>query len=848
MEGQIVSGKLASRRFCSWGYASLIFSTLILAASNVAVCGMSVAETTIGAAPENAMGTAVGTAAETATETAPSFEGEVFLFSDVGEHFPIQIGEKDFVGARFFAERPMNQIRVCCPSYGNGIGSLTLTLYSWQGSVEATRGTSPLAQKRFVDFSDNEVLSLRFDALPGGEYYWELSESAERVGVWKRAEGPSGVQSFFNGETVDGAYSMRVGYVALPFPFSGTQELFEYWKQPSLAPPETTRVSDENGELLPQEFEERELFSDTWDAIDGLGRRLGGAEKYGLPREKQVGIFYWTWHENTGNAAPQNNARLVRENPGLENRPDDPVWGKEWARHHWDEPLFGYYQTIDPWVSRRHAQLLSAAGVDAVAFDATNGTITWMDSTWTLLKTWAAMRRDGFRTPKFVFMLPFNLQKEGSISLLQLYRDIYRPGKFRDLWYYWKGRPLVHVNPNVILAAMRDENASVEDRRDWGEILRFFTFRPVQPNYALGPQTADQWAWLEVFPQHGFIRKTDGSFEMAAAGVAQNYSWDAEDGHVGLAAMNDRNVFGRAYVGPDEDELLPEEKLRLAPNRNPRKNEPERFLWGDNFAQQLDRAQELDPDYLFVTGWNEWIANMFPRWIGKKTAFPDQYSPEFSRDIEPSAGILKDHFYWQLVDGVRRFRGVRPQRAADEFPIYRDPIRDTLPRDSVGYGQLPLKDETGRNDIVECLVKHDDENVVFSVLCAEKITPSSDSCWMRLLISVSLDDESMPSWNHFQFIVNRVSPVEGEAVLEKCAENGWNWSDASRVAMNLNENRLEISIPRKLLGLDGKKINLWFKWADNTSENGVDGEILDFFKHGDSAPDGRFLYRYFERE
>lgn len=782
------------------------------------------------------------------SEEISLFEGEVFLFSTDEEHVPVLIGENDFAGARFQAQMPTNRIRVSCPSYSNGIGSLTLSLYQWRGSVEASREEKPIARKRYVDFSDNEALALSFEPLPAGEYYWELSEAEEKVGVWKRPQTVDGVRSFFNSQEVNGAYEMRVQYVELPFPFSGTEELFSYLIQPTLAPNETQRVSDENGDLLAREFEERDLMADTWDAMDGLGRRLGDSEKYGLPRNKQVGIFYWTWHENfvTRNS-PQNNAQLLRENPGLDERPDDPAWGKQRERHHWDEPLFGYYQTIDSWVLRRHAQLLSAAGVDTVVFDATNGTFTWMDSTWTLLKTWSAMRRDGIRTPKFVFMLPFGTKKEIQISLLQLYRDIYRPGKFRDLWYFWNGRPLVHANPNVILNALKDKNASPEDRRDWGEILRFFTFRPLQPGYALGPQAADEWCWLEVFPQHGYVRKKNGSFEMAAAGVAQNHSWNAEDGHAGLAAMNDRNIFGRAYVGPNEEELLPGEKLRFAPDRNPGKDEVNRFLWGENFAQQLDRAQELDPDYLFVTGWNEWSADLFPVWMGKKTAFPDQYSPEFSRDIEPSSGILKDHFYWQFVDGIRRFRGVRPQRAASESPIYRDPVRDTLPRNSVGYGQIPLKDETGRNDFVECHVRHDEESIIFSAVCAEKITDCSDLCWMRLFISITLEDETEPHWNHFQFIVNRISPENGEAVLEKCSKNGWNWKEVSRVRMDQNGNRLEISIPRTLLDQNGKKINLWFKWADNTSENGVDGEILDFFKHGDTAPDGRFLYRYFER-
>ena len=63
--------------------------------------------------------------------------------------------------------------------------------------------------------------------------------------------------------------------------------------------------------------------------------------------------------------------------------------------HYWGEPAFGYYATIDAWVLRRHAQLLSAAGVDVVVFDATNGTLTWMDSLRTLMRTWGDMRAKG---------------------------------------------------------------------------------------------------------------------------------------------------------------------------------------------------------------------------------------------------------------------------------------------------------------------------------------------------------------------------------------------------------------------------------------------------------------------
>lgn len=790
--------------------------------------------------------------AEAPAENASSanFSAQLRLYSMIApdDHQAVRIGTGDSVGVRFQAESPFQAVQFCCPSYGNAVGALTISLYGWHESVEQTRAQTPAASERFTDFPDNSWLALRFPMLPAGEYYCELTDSSETVGVWKRPGTFAGATSYFNTEPMEGCCEIGLEVTGTSIPFAGTWELYRKLTAETLAPPETDCVSDENGSLLNQPFTPRDLFADTWDAVDGLGRKLGTSNSLGTPREKQVGIFYWTWHEGSGTThGPNNNVKILAENPGIENRPDDPKWGNAYARHHWDEPVFGYYRTTDAWVLRRHAQMLSEAGVDAVIFDATNGTWTWMDSTWALLKTWEAMRQDGLRTPKFAFMLPFGIQPHQRDSLLQLYREIYRPGRFRDQWLYWNGRPLVHANPTVIEMATRDAARSEEDRKDWEEILRFFTFRPLQPTYASGPQNPEQWCWLEVFPQHGYGQRADGTFEMCAAGIAQNHSWETADGRKGIAAMNDQNVFGRAYVGPAEEELQPGEKLRFAPDRNPKRNEPNRFLWGENFAQQLDQAQKLDPDYLFITGWNEWTASLFPKWMGKKTAFPDQFSPGFSRDAEPSAGILKDHFYYQLVQGIRRFRGVHPQRAADENPIYRDALHDTLPRSAAGYGSTCYQDSTGRNDLAECFVRHDAETVTFTAECSEPLTPSSDPNWMQLLISVSLEDEAQPHWEHFQFLVNRKPPQEGLALLERCSQNGWHWEEIARVPMRVEGNRLEITIPRSLLGQADQKLDLRFKWTDNVWESGKEGEILDLYRHGDAAPDGRFLYRYFEK-
>jgi len=213
-----------------------------------------------------------------------------------------------------------------------------------------------------------------------------------------------------------------------------------------------TGVSDAEGRLIPgRTFAERDLFADTWDAIDELGRTLGTSETVGAPRAKKVGIFYWTWHEGGMIAQePYNNERILKAHPEAAADGADPAWGPMGPHHHWGEPLFGYYTTTDPWVSRRHALMLAEAGIDAVVFDSTNGSFTWMDSAWTLMRTWSELRRQGVRTPQFAYMLPFGEQPCMLTSILQLYRDVYRPGKFSDLWFRWRGKPLIHAHPALV--------------------------------------------------------------------------------------------------------------------------------------------------------------------------------------------------------------------------------------------------------------------------------------------------------------------------------------------------------------------------------------------------------------
>ncbi len=112
---------------------------------------------------------------------------------------------------------------------------------------------------------------------------------------------------------------------------------------------------------------------------------------------------------------------------------------------------------------------------------------------------------------------------------------------------------------------------------------------------------------------------------------------------------------------------------------------------------------------------------------------------------------------------------------------------------------------------------------------------------MRLFIDTDKNIDT--GWEGYDYVVNRVVPEEKEAVLEH-SDTGWNWETAAKIAWQKEGNKLHLAVPCEALGLPkDKKIDLRFKWADNMQH---DGDIMDFTLYGDTAPPGRFMYRYYE--
>ncbi len=585
-----------------------------------------------------------------------------------------------------------------------------------------------------------------------------------------------------------------------------------------------------------------EINPDTWTAVDGLGRTLPTYEEAGEKnQEKFVGLFYWTWHyHHSQNRPARNITQMLLKDPDAVRDFDNPVWTdtEDGCPHYWNEPLFGYYTNLDEYVVRKHAELIADAGVDVIIFDCTNGTQIWEEGYEVLFKIFEEARSEGVNVPQIAFMLPFSSSEDANISLHNLYNNIYSKGRYVDLWFLWDGKPLIMAHSDALDSEKEDEK----------EILDFFTFRRNEPTYFASDSylSEETWGWCSANPQTKFGKTLFDGVEQMCVSVAQN----AADGQ--LVAMNSGgNVQGRSYTEGEYsytykkgDELVTVDSTTEAS-----------LLYGLNFQQQWDYAIECDPEFIFVTGWNEWLAGRWSEWGGTENAFPDQFSDEYSRDIEPAKGILKDHYYYQLVANIRRFKGMSSAENIETVNTtidifgndsqwnsvtneYKHYINSTRARNADSWQDVHYESDTMRNDFKTVKVTYDTENVYFRIETVNDITSYKDNAWMRLFIDTDTTGKS-DNWEGFEYVINRENATENQVIIEK-SSGGWNFEETGTGEYNINKNVMYLQIPRQALGLQNEVI-FNFKLSDNMQ---TDGDILDFYLSGDVAPGGRFMFMF----
>ena len=559
--------------------------------------------------------------------------------------------------------------------------------------------------------------------------------------------------------------------------------------------------------------------SDTWVAVDALGRSLPGYSTCGGPRPgKYVGIFYFTWLGQHSTGGPYDITKILAENP------DDPQWGPEGDFHHWGESELGYYLSNDAYVMRRHCEMLIDAGIDVLFVDVTNA-FTYTSNYMLLCSVLQQIRKEGGKTPQMAFCA-----NAGSDVVVQrLYDEFYSKNLYKDLWFMWRGKPLMLADPTNLSPQMKDY-FTVRQCWAWSNSWWF-----------PGRAAQHKWTFLDHFPQ-GYGYDTDPDVpEESSVTVAQHATTNIGRSH-------------QAGKQPDPAGFKSDQGLYFAEQ------------WTRILEPPVDSAEEIDPEIIFITGWNEWVAQRFlsdgtATFLGKtlpagESYFVDEYTQEYSRDIEPMKGGYTDNYYYQMINYVRRFKGVRPPEVASapktitidgDFadwenvgPEYRDTIGDTAHRNSAGWGEAgTYVNTTGRNDFVKSKVARDDDYVYFYVETAARITDHSGPNWM--LLFVDSDRDSATGWHGYDCIVNH-PPVDADTTTVKRNTGGWNWSQSLVVPYAKTDEQMELRIPRDYLGLDDPTSATFdFHWADNIQKT---DDIIEFCVSGDSAPNRRFNYRY----
>jgi hypothetical protein len=525
---------------------------------------------------------------------------------------------------------------------------------------------------------------------------------------------------------------------------------------------------------------------------------------------RNVGIFYFLWqgdvHSGTSEKYWDLN-EIVSAHPEVLEDFDSPYWGTTASGRYyfWGKPLYGYYRGDDSWVHLRNLQLLADADVDFLVIDATNALIYPAQSE-ALMSAMDAVQAQGKKCPKIVYYT----NTYSGRSMQQIYDTYYKDGaphRHPQCWFYLDGKPL-------ILGISKEVKGA--------DYEQFFTFRESQ--WPIEPTKVNGWPWIEfVRPQYVY-KNAKGVREIVNVSVCQHPQ--ALAGMGGSAFYGDKGNWGRCF-------------------RNGTPGNPDTEIkYGYNFQEQWDFALSQDVPYIFITGWNEWIAGRWPSTDNnpEHSYFCDQASPEYSRDIEPSrtAG-LNDNYYMQMTANIRRYKGTTPspvmtqktiRRMADWqqiIPVYIDYTGDTGHRNHPGAQSNPktlYTNTTGRNDLHHLKVAYDRHNFFFYAQTAGPLSPQSGSNWMRLYLNT--DRRYDTGWLGYDYRID-----SGSKLLKFENET---WMEVADIACSVTEQELMLTIPLKKLGLSAPR-SIELKWSDNMQD---DADPLDWYENGDVAPGGRF--------
>lgn len=575
-----------------------------------------------------------------------------------------------------------------------------------------------------------------------------------------------------------------------------------------------------------------DTYADTWTSTNAYGVKLADYEETGAVKagNHEVGIFYHDWHLHNTKAYIATD--IISKYPEAKDEFNHEAWpssGPAW----WSEPVYGFYDDTDYWHYRKAAELMAIAGIDVVFLDYTNGDSLYAKGFDVMLQAYHDAREDGVDVPKISGYLQMGGTNENKWRMLKaMYFNLCYNEYYKDLWYYWEGKPMMiqtgySEDIKAVAEGDKEEKALAE------KILGFFTFRQSGNRYT-GSEEKGYVHWLVNYPQPKFGITDSGRVEFMNVGMAINESYLYGSTRVGV--FSEDYTKGKAYTEAFGEDYRPEAVHE-----------------GYFFREQASRILDIDPEFCFVNGWNEYNTARGQDYYGVPNAFIDLYDDAKSRDFEPSKGALKDDYYQLLVDFVRKYKGVRPAPVASgevtiDLAGGAEQWNSVSPeyinyyggyeRDALGYKDY----ETGENyvyktevvnSIKRAKVARDSEYVYFYVECDKDIVNKDEN---SLNLYINADRNYATGWEGYDFVI-----AAGKVMAFR--DNTFSSREAvGTSAYEVAGNAMMLKVSREMIGYNSE---FEFKWTDNIN---VEGDIMLFYTEGSTAPVGRFNYLYTERE
>ena len=573
-------------------------------------------------------------------------------------------------------------------------------------------------------------------------------------------------------------------------------------------------------------------YADTWTATNAYGLRLADFEETGGVKagNHEVGMFYHDWHLHNSKAYIA--SEIIAKHPEAKDDYNHSAWptnGPAW----WDEPVYGFYDDTDYWHYRKSAELMADAGVDVVFLDYTNGDSIYVKGLDVMMRAYHDAREDGVNVPKISGYLQMGSTLPNRWRMLKaIYFNLCYNEYYKDLWYYWDKKPLMIQNGYAenVKAANADD---AEEVALANELVNFFTFRETGNRWKGDTTQNKYWHWLVNYPQPEWGYTENGRTECVNLGMAINESYLYKETRVGV--FSEEYTKGKSYTEAFGEDYRPEAVHE-----------------GYFFREQASRVLEIDPEFCFIDGWNEYNTARGRDYYGVPNAFIDLYDDEKSRDFEPTKGEVKDDYYNILVDFIRKYKGVRPapvasaetainiNGGADQWAnVAPEYINDygAYERDALGYkdydtGENYVYKTEVVNSVSRAKVARDAANLYFYAVCESDIN-MRDNNSMNLYLNT---DRNYPTgWEGYDYVVSN-------GKVYKFADGSFDKTEVGTAEYAVSGKTITVKVPKALIGYNTE---LEFKWTDNIDAK---GDLMLFYTEGNAAPVGRFNYLYTEKE